>query len=204
MEAVHIVILVVLIFDIVLPFLLAIPYKGYRHRTTVMSVLGAKESPLHFLYNAWTIVSGCMFIVFGYVVYQRYGVDHRGLCIAIWVLFSLYGVGCEIISGLFPVNENANEKTPSSVVHGIGSVIGFMALPIVPLLLGIVQFKSSENPVGIVSVISFVFSIVFFVLFVMSDKPKFQNTVLSLTGLWQRMAMYTMYLPLIVFIIINL
>lgn len=199
MKTLSTIILIVLVLDIIIPFLLAIPYKGYKHTTTVMSVLGAKESPLHLIYNVWTIISGCIFILFGYVVYQRYGDSHKGLCIAIWVLFILYGLGCEIISGIFPVNENANDRTVSSIIHGIGSVIGFMALLVVPLLLGIVQLRTKENIVGIVSIASFILSFIAFTLFVMSDKPTFENTVLALTGLWQRFAMYMMYIPLIIF-----
>lgn len=201
MIACIIIILIILVADIILPFLLALPYKGYNHKTMVMSVLGAKTSPLRLLYNIWTIISGCGFILFGYVLYRHYGEMYSGLCIAIGVLFAFYGLGCEIISGIFPVNESASEKTASSIIHGIGSVIGFFALLFSPLLLGILQIKSEENIIGIVSIISFVLSFTSFVLFVISDKPKFENTVFSLTGLWQRVSMYMMYIPLIVFVI---
>lgn len=195
------IILIALIVDIIIPFLLALPYSSYNHKTMVMSVLGSKASPLRHLYNAWTIISGCIFILFGYVIYKFYGNSHKGLCIAIWVLLALYGLGCEIISGFFPVNENTNEQNFSSIIHGIGSVIGFMALLFVPLLLGITQIKIKDNLFGIISVISFVFCIIFFAFFIMGDKPTFQNTALSFTGLWQRVSMYMMYLPLITFII---
>lgn len=198
-KALHITILIVLIADLLLPFLLAIPYKGYSHKNMAMSALGAKPSPLRFLYNAWTILSGCMFIVFGFVMYRHYDGNHKGLCIAIGVLFALYGLGCEIISGFFPVGENASVKTLSSTIHGIGSVIGFMALLFVPLLLGIVQSKSKESICGIVSIIFFILSFIAFAFFVISDKPSFANTVFSYEGLWQRVAMYMMYIPLIIF-----
>lgn len=201
MKTLCIIVLIVLVVDIVLPFLVAIPYKGYNHTTMVMSVLGAKTSPLRVLYNVWTIISGCIFILFGYILFRHYGEQYKGLCIAIWVLFILYGLGCEIISGIFPVNENANDKTVSSIIHGIGSVIGFMALLVVPLLLGIVQLRTKENIVGIVSIVSFILSFVAFTLFVISDKPTFENTALALTGLWQRVAMYMMYLPLIIIVL---
>lgn len=201
MKVLSSIILIVLVVDIALPFLVAIPYKGYNHTTMVMSVLGAKSSPMRVLYNVWTIISGCVFILFGYVLFQHYGEKYKILCIAIWVLFALYGLGCEILSGIFPVNENANEKTVSSIIHGIGSVIGFMALLFSPLLLGIIQLKSKETTLGIVSVILFILSFASFALFVISDKPAFQNTALALTGLWQRISMYMMYIPLIIFIL---
>ena len=37
--------------DLLIPFLLAPSYKGYRHLTQVMSVLGNSKAPLHVLYN---------------------------------------------------------------------------------------------------------------------------------------------------------
>lgn len=77
------IILIVLVVDIIIPFLLALPYGGYSHKTMVMSVLGSKASPLRHLYNAWTIISGCIFILFGYIIYKFYGNSHTGLCIAI-------------------------------------------------------------------------------------------------------------------------
>lgn len=201
MNALSIIILIVLAADIFLPFLLAIPYNGYSHTKTVMSVLGARESPLRLVYNAWTIISGCIFILFGYILFNHYGEEYKGLCVALWVLFILYGLGCEIISGIFPVNENADDKTVSSIIHGVGSVIGFTALLFCPLLLGIIQIKSKETIVGIVSIICFILSFAAYVLFVMGDKSEFQNTAISLSGLWQRVSMYFMYIPLCVFIL---
>ena len=49
---------------------------------------------------------------------------------------------------------------------------------------------------GIVSVASFVLALVFFSLFVMSDKPGFRNTFIDNEGLWQRLNLLFMYLPL--------
>lgn len=201
MKILSIIILIVLVADIVLPFLLAIPYKGYNHKTTVMSALGAKQSPLRFLYNGWTVISGIVFLLFGIVLFRYYGGSYKGLSIATGVLLALYGLGCEIISGFFPVNESADEKTLSSVVHGIGSVIGFTALLFSPLLLGILQLKCEEIIIGTVSIVFFVLSFASFAAFVAGDKPKFENTVISLSGLWQRISMYTMYAPLIIFIL---
>ena len=38
----------------------------------------------------------------------------------------------------------------------------------------------------------------FFVLFVMSDKPEFENTFIQNEGLWQRLNLIFMYLPLVI------
>ena len=42
-----------------------------------------------------------------------------------------------------------------------------------PLLVGILSFKSGEGIVGVASIICFVIAMVFFALFVMADKPEF-------------------------------
>ena len=55
---------IVLILDLVIPFILAPSYKGYNHLTQVMSVLGNSKAPFHNVYNMWLIV-------FGIDVYKR-------------------------------------------------------------------------------------------------------------------------------------
>lgn len=44
-------VLIVMLIDLLIPFLIAIPYKNYNYTQTVMSVLGCKQSPLGTLYN---------------------------------------------------------------------------------------------------------------------------------------------------------
>ena len=78
----------------------------------------------------------------------------------------------------------------------IGAAIGFMALLLFPLLNGIVAFKQNGMVEGIISISSFVLSLIFFACFVMGDKPNYKNTVLAFEGLWQRLSLLFMYLPL--------
>ena len=85
----------------------------------------------------------------------------------------------------------------ASQIHGIGSVIGFMLFLFVPLLLAILSFKAGERSFGIVCIISFIIAMVFFVLFVMSDKPEFAGTIIENEGLWQRLNLVFMYLPFV-------
>ncbi len=63
--------------------------------------------------------------------------------------------------------------------------------------LAILSFKSDEGATGIVSIICFVIAMAFFVLFVMSDKPEFSDTIIDNEGLWQRFNLIFMYVPLI-------
>jgi len=72
-----------------------------------------------------------------------------------------------------------------------------MALLIFPLLNGIVSFKQNNMIEGIISISSFVLSLIFFACFVMGDKEQFQNTILKYEGLWERLALFCMYIPFV-------
>lgn len=97
----------ILCVDNILPFVLAAFYKGYSHKHTVISVLGAKQSPVKRYYNGWCIISGLGFVACSIAIAI---LRPSGLTIAVAVLLSVYGIGCEVISGIFPLNERREEK----------------------------------------------------------------------------------------------
>lgn len=91
----------------------------------------------------------------------------------------------EILAGIFSVNKTKEIQTLASKIHGIGAALGFMALMFAPLLISILSFRQNFYIMGIVNVISFVSSCLFFVLFIASDKKKFESTIINNEGLWQ-------------------
>ncbi|WP_132247946.1 DUF998 domain-containing protein [Marinisporobacter balticus] len=194
----------VMIVDLLIPFLIALPYKGYSHLKTVMSVLGCKASPWGMIYNIWMIVSGCTIAIFGYMLYSYYHNEQAELAIVLFILLLIYGIGDEVISGIFPLNEKEDDVTVSTKIHGFGSVIGFIALQFAPLILAIIQFKEDMWYFGFSSIAFFLLSLIAFAFFVMGDKPKFQNTVFALEGLWQRVLCCLMYAPFIIWVITSL
>jgi hypothetical protein len=66
----------------------------------------------------------------------------------------------------------------------------------VPLLTAILMFKDNKLAMGVMSIVCFVLAIVFFILFIMADKPEFKGTLIGKEGLWQRLNLVFMYLPL--------
>ena len=116
----------------------------------------------------------------------------------IWILLAIYGIGCEIISGLCPLNENRNDEDLLTKIHGGASAIGFMTLLVVPLLLAIMQFQTVNIVLGTISILYFVAAFMFFCFFIMGEKEKFSNTVLRHGGLWQRLVLVSCYVPLCV------
>lgn len=186
--------------DNILPLVLAQFYPIYIHKEMALSVLGSRQSPVKWIYNIWCVISGIVFCVAPYALYKE---NNCGLTIAIWILLAIYGIGCEIISGLCPLNENRQDEDIITKIHGGSSAIGFMALLVVPLLLALLQLQMSEFFIGTISLLCFVAALVFFCFFVMGEKQKFSNTVLRYGGLWQRLVLISCYVPLLVWCILN-
>ncbi len=182
--------------DLLIPFLLAPSYQGYSHLTKVMSVLGNPKAPLHFIYNTWLVVFGVSLFINAVPLYHTVAKASKITAILLFSVITIYAVGGCILSGFFSVGETKSLETVSSKIHGFGSAIGFLFLTFTPLFVGIYYFQTSSTIQGILSLICFVLAIGFFTLFVMADKPRYQETLIGLEGLWQRLSLLSMYLPL--------
>lgn len=191
-----IIIIISLLIDNILPFIIAPFYKTYKHKSDLLSILGSKESPVKNVYNIWCILSGLLFCIFGIIIYIN---DSNTNSLIILILSILYGLGCEIISGLSPISENIEDRSISTVVHGIGSVIGFMALLFIPFFIAL--DLANNRLESLIGFLCFSFDIISFCLFVMSDKPRFKKSFVSYMGLWQRLTIVFCYIPIIIFII---
>ena len=192
--------IITLFMDNLLPLFLARFYPNYQHKEMALSVLGSRQSPVKWIYNVWCILSGIVFCIAPYALYQE---NNNGLAVAIWILLAIYGVGCEIISGFCPLNENRQEEEMITKIHGGASAIGFMTLLVVPLLLAILQFQVSEIVIGLISLLCFIVAFVFFCFFIMGEKEKFAKTILRYGGIWQRLVLVCCYVPLAVWCILR-
>lgn len=190
--------IIILVADNLLPLLLARFYPRYKHKEMALSVLGSRQSPVKWIYNLWCIISGVVFCIAPYALYKE---NDNGLTIAIWVLLAIYGIGCEIISGVCPLNESRQDEDIITKIHGGASAIGFMTLLVVPLLLAILQFQTTNIVLGAISLVSFIAAFVFFCFFIMGEKERFEKTVLRYSGLWQRLVLVSCYVPLAIWCI---
>lgn len=185
--------IITLVLDNLLPLVLARFYPNYSHKEMALSVLGSRQSPVKRIYNAWCVAAGLIFCVAPYALYRE---NSRGLTITIWILLAIYGICCEIISGICPLNESRNEQDVITKIHGGASAIGFMVLPVALLFLAILQFQTSEIIMGTIALLCFIAAFVFFCFFIMGEKEKFAKTVLRYGGLWQRLVLLSCYVPL--------
>ena len=182
--------------ELLVPLLLAPFYKGYDHSAMAISALGSKGSPVRIPFNLWMLTAGFLFLLSIPCIYDAYGKVSKPLSIVTALFLAVFAIGACIFTCFFSVNDSKDVVTVASQIHGAGSAIGFMLMLFVPLLLAILSFKTGEKASGIMGIVSFVLALMFFVLFVMADKPEFQNTVIANEGLWQRLNLLCMYLPL--------
>lgn len=182
--------------DFIVAYILSVFYPGYSHTKHVMSLLGSPQSPVSLIYNVWLVVLGLLFIVSACFFRSAYKDISLGCANFGFVIMLLYGIGAGVLAGIFSVNESNELETIASKIHGVGSGIGFMALAFMPLVVSILFYKQNDNLLGTISLILFILTLFFFVLFVLSEKKSFQNSIIALSGLWQRLLLLSMYAPL--------
>ena len=126
------------------------------------------------------------------------------LAVLTFISIATFALGAGILSGLFSVNESKEKVTFASKIHGAGSAMGFMTLMFFPLLQGISAFKSSDITQGVICIVAFVASVLFFGFFIMGDKEEFKDTIFVYEGIWERLSLFFMYVPFLYFSINNL
>jgi len=190
--------LIAMIGDIIISWFLSLFYKKYSSMKMSISALGNPQSPVRLPFNLWMLIEGLLFLFALPIIYKAYRPISSGITYTLIVFIAIFAIGACIFTCFFSVNESKNEITTASKIHGIGSVLGFMLFLFVPILIAILSFKNNEVAIGILSILCFIISFAFFVLFVMSDKPNFSDTVINNEGLWQRLNLIFMYMPLII------
>lgn len=181
--------------DLLVPYLLAPQYKGYRHLTMVMSLLGGKGSPVQPLYNLWLLTAGLLYLWGGAKLYTQYASVSKGLAGCLSAAVWAFALGACLLSGLCSVGETKGMATLPEKIHGIGSALGFLAYAFVPLLLALLCYRAREPAMGFLSAFSFVGAFAFFTLFIMADKASFAGTPIAYEGLWQRLSLAMMSAP---------
>lgn len=188
--------LIAVVGEMLIPIILAPFYKGYKTATMAISTLGNNNSPVRLPFNLWMLIAGALFLAATPAIYNAYYQISKSLSMVSVLFIGIFAVGACIFTCFFSVNETKDVVTTASKIHGAGSAIGFMLFLFVPLFLAILSFKSNDNSTGMISAVSFALALLFFVLFIMADKPQFQRTLVAKEGLWQRLNLLFMYLPL--------
>ena len=190
--------------DIAVSLVLPAFYKGYSVFKMSISALGNPNSPVRIPFNIWMLIEGILFLVSIPAFNKNYSPVSKGLTITSIVFIAAFAVGACIFTCFFSVNESKDDVTTASKIHGAGSVIGFMLFLFMPLMIAILSFKSKDAATGGISIACFVLALVSFTLYVMSDTEEFSKTVIANEGLWQRISLVFMYLPLVIVAVKNI
>ena len=184
--------------DLLVSLFLSLFYHEYNSLKMSISALGNPSSPVRVPFNTWMFVEGVLFLLALPAVYHHFRSISAGITGVLIAFIAIFAVGACIFTCFFSVNESREIVTVASMIHGAGSAAGFMLFLFVPLLVALLFFKVHDRTMGIISVASFILAFVFFVLFIMSDKPDFKDTVVDHEGLWQRLNLVFMFIPLAV------
>ncbi len=183
--------------DILVSMILPFFYGGYSILKMSISALGNPQSPVRLPFNIWMFVEGLLFLAAIPAVYKLYHEVSGGITYTLIVFISVFAIGACIFTCFFSVNVSKDIVTTASQIHGAGSAIGFMLFLAVPILLAILEFRTGHSGTGAACIICFILAMTFFVLFVMSDKPAFSDTIISNEGLWERLNLVFMNVPLV-------
>ena len=200
----NVLLMITIIGEFLLPWILKHFYKDYNSKTMVMSVLGSPESPVRKIYNVWLVWLGAFLLLTSFLFFKEVTTISIVLAVLTFISIATFALGAGILSGLFSVNESKEKVTFASKIHGAGSAMGFMTLMFFPLLQGISAFKSSDITQGVICIVAFVASVLFFGFFIMGDKEEFKDTIFVYEGIWERLSLFFMYVPFLYFSINNL
>ncbi|GAB6168315.1 hypothetical protein JCM1393_07750 [Clostridium carnis] len=192
-----IILIMVSVLDCIIPFFIAPFYKGYSHKKMVMSILGSSSSPVYTFYNIWMIISGSILIIESFNLYIKYNLVSIKLSKVLLVLILIYAIFDCVISSIFSIDKNGKIKSNNTKIHSFASAIGLIAFTITPFIISILSFKAGENISGVISIISFIITVIASSLFALSKSNKFKDTIISYKGLWQRISFIFIYIPYI-------
>ena len=184
--------------DILISWALPLFCADYSCMKMPVSALGSPLSPVRLPFDLWMLLEGVLFLVALPALFRLYRPVSAGIAYTMAAFVAAFAVGACVFTCFFSVNESKDVVTAASMIHGVGSAVGFMLFLFVPLLMAILSWKNGESLMGTVCIVSFAAAMFFFVLFVMADKPEFSGTAIENEGLWQRLNLIFMYAPLVI------
>ena len=189
--------LAAVIIEFLLPWILKRFYPGYDSRKMAMSILGSPSSPVTSLYSAWLVVLGLILSLASSVYFSVLSERTTVLAVLTSGSIFLFALGAGILAGIFKADADDKMGTLTSRIHGYSSAIGFMALLFFPLLRSAAMFEDRHFMLGASYLTVFLFALLFFILFIMSDKEQYKGIFIDREGTWERLTLFFMYLPLV-------
>jgi hypothetical protein len=179
--------------DLILLFIFGRQIPGYNQLTFSISSLGVSTSPVFELVTMWSVILGVIFIFFGFAfraVFREYTQKAR---IAAWLII-IYGIGEDIVSGVFRADHINGELTASGVFHNVLGGIGVIAILILPWVMRKIFIQKFFPFFFHFSALVWLIGIISMLLFSLRN-GYFENTFVSIyKGLWQRIFLIDIYI----------
>lgn len=179
--------LIAVIGDFIVPCFLGKKYPRYNNLKDTISTLGTKNSPVKKQLSYWLITNGSLLLIFsiGHLsIFPIFSWKHVLYLLGIVI----FGVG-SILAGIFPEDPKESKETIFGKIHGISSGLGFIFLIFNTMWMFLII---EDNYIKIFNISFFILGLITFILFIISHKRD------GLTGLWQRINLATLYVPLII------
>lgn len=182
--------------DFLTPYVLAFFYPGYQPLRQVISDLGENGSPVEATFGWLSVVAGILLLLSlpGLTTYLKRFASTK-ISILISLSLAIFSVGQCLLSGIFSVDRDAQTLQFSMVVHQVGSALGNVGMLGFPLLVAIVAFKFNRQR-AYWFITLFVFSIA-----CASLNGYAQAQGLIYKGVYQRLSMIAMYLPIVLVLV---
>lgn len=177
--------------DFATPYLLALFYPGYSSLTQVISELGSVNSPVYSAFSIASILSGtCLLLgLVGLTAHLKKRTStFKSLTIS--CALASFAIGECLLSGLFSIDSDTGY---TALIHEIASILGSFGMLFFPFLLGLVFYKETPT-LAKRFVLLGVLSITCALL-----NGYAQYIGLDFEGIYQRLSMAMMYVPILVF-----
>ena len=185
----------VVVSELLLPFVLGHFISGYRQTDMLISSFGESGMKTRSAFRIWEIINGVGFLLAAPAFFNQFKEVSPIIGWGLLLSLSLFGIGDCIITGLFARARTVEEVGFTSLLHNFASGVGFIALLVGNVLL-IGAFYLEEKPVWtIVLGIILLLSLICMLLFASPKIPLVNTLQVTQRGLWQRLNLFFLYLP---------
>ncbi|MBF8808628.1 MAG: DUF998 domain-containing protein [Enterococcus lacertideformus] len=184
--------------DFLTPYVLGLFYPKLNQLTDVISLFGDVDSPVRKAFLAWSVISGCFYVLAMPALYQAFVDTSQFLALLLTVSIGVYGVTDCIFTGLFSVNTNQSTWNFSTWIHNVGSGIGYSGFILFPFIIFLLYRKQGNEQLTQQFLIMMILSFLFAGIYGAARIPSLnQLPILNKLGFCQRISFFFNYLPIL-------
>lgn len=185
--------------DFLTPYILSFFYPKMNQLTTVISVFGDLNSPTRKAFNYCSIISGILLTLSTPAIYSVFSRISPKLAFLLAAAVAAYGIFDCFFTGVFSVDTAAGGMTLSTLLHNVGSAIGYAGFLFFPLVLFLLYRQMGDTDRAQLNLLLLTISLFFAGIYGLARVPHLnQIGIFKYLGLWQRVSFLFNYLPMFV------